>query len=104
MIERGHALPIAQQAKALGISRGSVYYLPWPVPAADLALMRRMDELHLQLLFAGRRIARNLLNKGGLAIGRRHVPALMKRLRIEALSRKPSTSKPAPGHKISPYL
>jgi len=104
MIERGHALPIAQQAKALGISRGSVYYLPWPVPAADLALMRRMDELHLELPFAGSRMLRDLLNKEGLAIGRCHVATLMTRLRIEALYRKPSTSKPAPGHKIYPYL
>src|SRR3954447_1479345 len=73
MIERGHALPIAQQAKALGISRGSVYYLPWPVPAADLAIMRRMDELHLEFPFAGSRMLRDLLNKEGVEIGRRHV-------------------------------
>jgi hypothetical protein len=46
MIDQSHALAITQQAKALGISRGSVYYLPKPVPAADLAVMRRMDELH----------------------------------------------------------
>src|SRR3978361_563493 len=104
MIDRGHDLPIAKQAKALGISRGSVYYLPRPVPAADLAVMRRMDELHLELPFAGSRMLRDLLNKEGVAIGRCHVATLMKRLRIEALYRKPSTSKPAPGHKIYPYL
>ena len=104
MIDRGHDLPIAKQAKALGISRGSVYYLPRPVPAADLAVMRRMDELHLELPFAGSRMLRNLLNKEGVAIGRCHVATLMKRLRIEALYRKPSTSKPTPGHTIYPYL
>ena len=104
MIDRGHDLPIAAQAKALGISRGSVYYLPRPVPAADLAVMRRMNELHLELPFAGSRMLRDLLNKEGLVIGRRHVATLMKRLRIEALYRKPNTSKPAPGHKIYPYL
>jgi putative transposase len=104
MIDRGHDLPIAKQAKALGISRGSVYYLPRPVPTADLAVMRRMDELHLELPFAGSRMLRDLLNKEGVAIGRCHVATLMKRLRIEALSRKPSTSKPTPGHKIYPYL
>ena len=49
----------------LGISRGSVYYLPRPVPAADLAVMRRMDELHLELPFAGSRMLRDLLNKEG---------------------------------------
>ena len=53
MIDRSHPLPITKQAQALGISRGSVYYLPRPVPAADLAIMRRMDELHLELPFAG---------------------------------------------------
>src|SRR6476469_9105347 len=104
MIDRGHELPIAKQAQALGISRSSVYYLPRPVPAGDLAVMRRMDELHLELPFAGSRMLRDLLNKEGLVIGRRHVATLMKRLRIEALYRKPNTSKPAPGHKIYPYL
>ena len=49
MIDRSHPLPITKQAKVLGISRGSVYSLPRPVPAADLAIMRRMDELHLEL-------------------------------------------------------
>jgi putative transposase len=104
MIDRGHELPIAKQAKALGISRGSVYYLPRPVPAGDLAVMRRMDELHLELPFAGSRMLRDLLNQEGIVIGRCHVTTLMKRMRIEALYRKPSTSKPAPGHKIYPYL
>ena len=104
MIDRDHELPIAKQAKALGISRGSVYYLPRPVPAADLAVMRRMDELHLELPFAGSRMLRDLLNQEGIEIGRRHVATLMKRMGIEALYRKPNTSKPAPGHKIYPYL
>ena len=47
MIARAHDLPISKQAEALGISRGSVYYLPWPVPHADLVIMRRLDRLHL---------------------------------------------------------
>jgi putative transposase len=104
MIDRSHALPIAKQAKALGISRGSVYYLPRPVPAADLAVMRRMDELHLEFPFAGSRMLRDLLNQEGTPIGRRHVATLMKRMGLEAIYRKPNTSKPAPGHKIYPYL
>jgi putative transposase len=104
MIDRRHGLSITKQAEALGISRGSVYYLPRPVPAADLAVMRRMDELHLEFPFAGSRMLRDLLNKDGTAIGRRHVATLMKRMGIEALYRKPNTSKPAPGHKIYPYL
>ena len=104
MIDRRHGLSITKQAEALGISRGSVYYLPRPVPVADLALMRRMDELHLDLPFAGSRMLRDLLNAEGVAIGRRHVATLMRRMGIEAIYRKPNTSKPAPGHKIYPYL
>jgi putative transposase len=104
MIDRGHELPIAKQAQALGISRGSVYYLPRPVPAGDLAVMRRMDELHLELPFGGSRMLRDLLNQEGIVIGRCHVATLMKRLRIKVLYTRPSTSKPTPGHKIYPYL
>ena len=104
MIDPHHDLSITRQAKALGISRGSVYYLPRPVPAADLAIMRRMDELHLEFPFAGSRMLRDLLNQEGTPIGRRHVATLMKRMGMEALYRKPSTSKPAPGHKVYPYL
>ena len=104
MIDREHGLPITKQAKVLGLSRGSVYYLPRPVPTADLAVMRRMDELHLEFPFAGSRMLRDLLNKEGVEIGRRHVATLMKRVGIEALYRKPNTSKRTPGHKIYPYL
>ena len=104
MIDRHHGLPITKQAKALGISRGSVPYLPRPVSPTDFAVMRRMDELHLEFPFAGSRMLRDLLNREGFEVGRRHVATLMKRMRIEALYRKPSTSKPAPGHKIYPYL
>jgi putative transposase len=104
MIDRGHDLSISRQAKVLGVSRGSVYYLARPVSAADLAIMRRIDELHLEWPFAGSRMLRDLLNQEGIAIGRRHVATLMKRMGIEAIYRRPNTSKPAPGHKIYPYL
>jgi len=104
MIDRSHGLPIASQAKVLNISRSGVYYRPRAVPAADLAIMRRMDELHLDFPFAGSRMLRDLLNAEGVAIGRRHVATLMKRMGIEAIYRRPDTSKPAPGHKIYPYL
>ena len=104
MIDREHGLSIVKQASLLGISRGGVYYLPRPVSPADLAIMRRMDELHLELPFAGSRMLRDLLNQDGLNIGRCHVATLMKRMGIQALYRRPSTSKPAPGHKIYPYL
>ena len=104
MIDRNHDLPIIKQAKVLGISRGSVYHLPRAVPAADLAVMRRMDELHLDFPFAGSRMLRDLLKAEGVKIGRCHLATLMKPMGIEALYRKPKTSKPAPGHKIYPYL
>jgi putative transposase len=104
MIDRVHELPITSQAKALSISRSGVYYLPRAVPAADLAIMRRMDELHLDFPFAGSRMLRDLLNAEGVKIGRQHVATLMKRMGIEAIYRRPKTSKPAPSHKIYPYL
>jgi len=104
MIDRSHELPIAKQAKVLAISRSSIYYLPRSVSAADLAVMRRMDELHLDFPFAGSRMLRDLLHAEGIKIGRRHVSTLMKRMGIEAIYRKPKTSKPAPGHKVYPYL
>jgi putative transposase len=104
MIDRRHDLSIARQATVLGISRGSVYYLPRPLPAADLALMRRIDELHLEFPFAGSRMLQGLLKADGYRVGRRHVATLMKKMGIEALYRRPNTSKPAPGHKIYSYL
>src|ERR1035437_4666985 len=104
MIDREHDLPITKQTKVLKISRGSVYYLPRPVSSADLAIMRRLDQLHLEFPFAGSRMLRGLLAAAGWKIGRRHVKTLMRRMGIEALYRRPRTTKPAPGHKIYPYL
>ncbi len=104
MIDRGHALPIVRQAKALNLSRSCVYDLQRPVSPADLTLMRRIDELHLEFPFVGSRMLRDLLNAEGVTVDRRHVATLMKRMDITALYRRPNTSKPAPGHKIYPYL
>ena len=104
MINRKHKLPIARQAEVLRISRGSVYYQPRPVSAADLEVMRRVDRLHLEYPFAGSRMLRGLLAAEGIKIGRRHVKTLMRRMGIEALYRRPRTTKPEPGHKIYPYL
>ena len=104
MIDRTHDLPITRQAKSLNISRGSVYYLPRPVSACDLAIMRRLDRLHLEFPFAGSRMLRGLLAAEGCKIGRRHVKTLMRRMGIEALYRRPRTTKPEPGHKVYPYL
>jgi len=104
MIDREHDLPITKQAEVLKISRGSVYYLPRPVSSADLAIMQRLDRLHLEFPFAGSRMLRGLLAAEGSKIGRRHVKTLMRRMGIEALYRRPRTTKPEPGHKIYPYL
>ena len=71
MIDRAHDLPITRQAEALNISRSSVYYLPRPVSEADLAIMRRLDRLHLEFPFAGSRMLRGLLMAEGCTIGRR---------------------------------
>ena len=104
MIDRSHDLPLVRQAAVLKLSRSGLYYRPRPVPPADLAVMRRIDELHLDYPFAGSRMLRDLLRGEGFAIGRELVATMMRRMCIEALYRRPNTSKPADGHKIYPYL
>jgi putative transposase len=104
MIDRSHSLPVTRQAQTLGISRGSVYYRPRPVGEAGLALMRRIDQLHMEHPFAGSRMMRGLLRLDGVTVGRRHLATLMRRMGIEALYRKPNTSRRHPGHAVYPYL
>ena len=104
MIDRSHDLPLARQAILLRLSRGRLYYEPRPVPEGELAIMRRIDVLHLDYPFAGSRMLRNLLRGEGVVIGRELVRTMMRRTGIEALYRRPNTSKPAPGHRIYPYL
>ena len=104
MIDPTAKLSVSRQAIVPGISRGSVCYQPRPVPAGDLKLMRRIDKLHMEFPFAGSRMLQGLLVQEGFRVGRLHVATLMKRMGIEALYRRPNTSKPAPGHKIHPYL
>ncbi len=104
MIDREHELPLARQAALLKLSRSGLYYRARPVAPADLAVMRRIDELHLDYPFGGSRMLRDLLRGEGVAIGRQRVATMMKHMGIEALYRRPNTSKPTPGHKIYPYL
>jgi len=104
MIDREHDLPLSRQAALLDLRRSRLYYTPQPVSAEDLALMRRIDELHLNHPFAGSRMLRDMLRAECMSIGRGHVATLMRRMGIEALYRRPNTSKPAPGHQIHPYL
>ena len=104
MIDPEHDLPIQKQAEVLEISRSTVYYEPRPISTEDLWLMRRIDEYHLNYPFAGSRMLRDLLWQQGLVVGRRHIRTLMRRMGIEAIYRRPNTSKPAEGHRIYPYL
>ena len=104
MIDRKHELPLTRQVQLLKLSRSSLYYHAQPVSAVDLAVMALIDRLHLDHPFAGSRMLRDMLNADEVEIGREHVRTLMKRMGIEAIYRRPNTSKPAPGHKIYPYL
>jgi len=104
MIDRGSEVAVKRQAELLELSRSSVYYTPRPLSERDLLLMRRLDELHLQLPFYGSRKLAAQLRREGHEVGRRHVATLMRRMGIEALYRRPRTSIPARGAAIYPYL
>ena len=104
MIDRGAQVPVRRQAQLLGLSRSSVYYVARPLPERDLALMRRIDEIHLESPFFGSRKIMDQLRRDGHEVGRRHVVTLMRRMGIEAMYRKPRTSVAARGAQIYPYL
>jgi putative transposase len=104
MIDPSHDLPVCRQAELLEISRSNVYYLPQPVCEADLVLMRRIDELHLNFPFAGARMLRDMLKLEGCEVGRKHVRTLMGKMGIAAVYRKRQTSTPGRAHPIYPYL
>jgi putative transposase len=104
MISHTHVLPVTRQCRLLALARSSVYYVPQPVAAADLALMRQLDALHLAYPFAGSRLLRDLLRLQGVDVGRKHVATLMRRMGIAALYRPPRTTRPHPGHQVFPYL
>lgn len=104
MIDRNHDLPVVRQCQILELARSTAYYTPKPTSAADLALMRRMDELHLELPFAGSRMLRDLLRNEGQPVGRKRIRRLMRQMGIEALYRKPNTSRRHAAHPIYPYL
>ena len=104
MMDRTHALSILRQCQTLALSRSTAYYQPKPVSSENLALMRRIDELHLECPFAGARMLSMMLTREGRPVGRRHVSTLMKRMGIHALYRKPHTSTRHPAHRVDPYL
>jgi len=104
MIDRSHDLPVVRQCQILSLARSTAYYRPQEASETDLALMRRMDELHLEFPFAGNWMLRDILQREGHQIGRKHVATLMKRMGIKALYKKPNTSRHHPAHAIYPYL
>ena len=104
MIDPEDKLSVHKQSKLLKVSRSSVYYEPLSLSEDELKLMRTIDELHLEHPFAGNRMLHGLLRRDGVRVGRRHMRTVMRRMGIEAIYRKPNTSKPAQGHKIYPYL
>ena len=104
-LERAHPdLSIRRQCAMLGVARSGVYRKPRPANDNDLEAMRRIDALFTaRPVFGARRIARTL-SEEGFPFDRKRVRRLMRRMGIEALGPKPRTTKPAPGHKIYPYL
>ena len=104
MIDRTDKLPIARQCQILELSRSTAYYQPQPISPDELALMRRIDELHLEMPYAGARMLSRLLKREGNPVGRRRVATLMRRMDIHALYRKSNTSRRHPAHKVYPYL
>jgi len=104
MIDRTHKLPLIRQCKLLEVARSTAYYTPKPISPDDLALMRRMDELHLEYPFAGSRMLRDLLRLEGHVVGRKRARRLMQQMGIEALYRKPNTSRRHAAHPVYPYL
>ena len=104
MIDRTQPLPVRRPCQLLKLARSTAYYQPTPVSEPALALMRRIDALHLAHPFAGARMLRDLLRQEGHAIGRRQVATLMRRMGIEALYRKPSLSRRHSAHQVYPYL
>jgi putative transposase len=103
MIDTQHELTVVRQCQLLELPRSTAYYQPAPESAENLALMRRIDELHLEFPFAGARMLRDLLRLEGIRAGRKRIARLMAKMGIEALYRKPNTSKKGPGHKIYPW-
>jgi len=105
MIDRDHGVSIKRQAQLIEISRGTAYYVSSKTTSeADQALMKLIDRLHLDYPFAGARMLRDMLKRDGHEIGRKHVATLMRKMGIEALYRKPNTSKKHPQHTVYPYL
>ena len=97
-------VPVVAQCRLLKVARSSLYYRPAPVSADDLAVMRRMDELHLAWPFYGSRRMTAVLRREGLPVNRKRIKRLMRVMALEAIYQKPITSRKHPDHKVYPYL
>ena len=105
MIERDHnQLSLVRQCNLLDVSRASVYYRSAPARAEDLELMALMDRQYLKTPFYGSRKMKAWLRGQGYQVNRKKVRRLMRLMGLEAIYRRPNTSRPAPGHKVHPYL
>jgi len=98
------SLSMRRQCELLGVSRSSLYYQPIGQDPEELALMRRMDEIHLEHPFFGSRVMRQILKAEGQTVNRKRVQRMMRKMGLESLAPKPRTSKPAPEHPVFPYL
>jgi len=104
MIDADSKLSIRRQCELLSVSRSGLYYEPVPTTIEELALMRRIDEMHLKWPFYGSRKVSQELRKDGMRINRKQVQRLMRLMGLESLAPKPNTSRPAPQHPVYPYL
>jgi len=104
MVKSHHKLPLSRRCRLLDIPRSSAYYKPACPPRQDEALMRQMDEIHLELPFYGTRRMRDELLERGHRVNRKRVQRLMRRMGMNALYPKPNTSRPNHAHKVYPYL
>ena len=104
MIQADHPLAVTRRCALLDVARSTVYYRPTGISAEDLALMRRLDEIHLERPFYGSRRLRDELETQGHPVNRKRVQRLVRQMGLCALYPKPRTSQPAVGHTVYPYL
>ena len=103
MIHGAHPLPVTRRCALLGVARSTAYYHPTGVSPEDLALMRLLDELHLECPFYGSRRLRDELETRGQPVSRKRVQRLMRQMGLRALYPRPRTSQPGAGHTVYPY-
>ena len=104
MIQAAHPLAVTRRCALLDVARSTVYYRPTGISAEDLALMRRLDEIHFERPFDGSRRLRDELETQGTPVNRKRVQRLVRQMGLRALYPKPRTSQPGVGHPVYPYL